>query len=105
MQTQNKRCKVTPKRRFFSDVWLDSRDTWQRQRDIPEGQREKQLIARVTMMGTKDRQTDKGMPLMINQTKPEIIIHPGEGWSQTDQGGSMRRGQKQKTHNSNTNTS
>lgn len=51
------------------------------------------------------KQADRQRHALTNiQAKQENIIQAGKGWSQTDQGGSMRRGQKQKTRNSNTNT-
>lgn len=42
--------------------------------------------------------------LINTQAKRENIIQAGMRWCQTDQGGSTKRGQKRKTHSSNTNT-
>lgn len=51
------------------------------------------------------KQADRQRHALTNtQAKQENIIQVGKGWSQTDQGGSMRRGQMQKTRNSYTNT-
>lgn len=53
---------------------------------------------------TQDTDRQRHALMSNTQEKPENILQPGKDWSQTDQGDSMRRGRKQKKHNSNTNT-
>lgn len=50
-----------------------------------------------------DRQTDRHA-LTNNRAEPGNSIQVVKSWTQTGQGSNMRRGQKQKTRNSNTNT-